>query len=205
LVIIQLVSRECVLKFIVSTLGSALYLCWNISIKCVMIVLKMFCILMYKNFHVLLVSHKHYESGTSCDGWDGNSIEQCSCKSVTAAWLSKKSPVFCGTLRFIKTHQQGMLYTWLMCTYEIGGVLVWLLCSQDPASSAYPKPNKSSPHQESYFKTCFNIIHPPKARSLKWFSFYSTKFVWISVLARIASCDAPQYIVFVSLLLLALF
>lgn len=199
-----MVSCWCVFKFTVSTLVSVWYLCCNISIKCVLIVLKMFCISMYKNFHVLLVSHKYYKSGTNSDGWDGNSMEQCSCKSVTVAWLAKKSPVFCGTWRFIKTHQQDMLYTLLVCTYKIGGVLVWLLCSQDPAASAFPKPNKSSPHQEAYFKTYFNIIHSSKARSLKWLSIYSTKFVWISLLAWITSCDAPHKEVFVSLLLLAL-
>jgi hypothetical protein len=136
-----------------------------------MIVLKMFSISMYKNVHVLLVSHKCSESGTISDGWDGNSMEQCSCKSVTVAWLAKKFPVFCETLGFIKTHQQGMLYTWLMCTFEIGGVLVWLLCSQDPAASAYPKLNKFSPHQESYFKTNYNIIHPLKGSLLNGFQF----------------------------------
>jgi len=39
-----------------------------------------------------------------------------------------------------------MLCTLLMCTNEIGGVLIWLLCLQDPSTSASPEPNKSIPH-----------------------------------------------------------
>jgi len=45
-----------------------LYLCWSVYDKCFMYVPKMFCIsLMYKNFHVLLLSYKYFKSGTNGD------------------------------------------------------------------------------------------------------------------------------------------
>jgi len=45
-------------------------------------------------------------------------------------------------------------------------------------------------HTQLFFKTYCNIFHPSKARSPTWLSVNSTKFVWLSLLARITSHDA---------------